>query len=352
MNRLPPLILRRLVLAPAVIVLCLGWIALAPVLGAAGALHAALFDRKARILRLLGFSLVYAFFEVVSILVLAGLWVAAGGVRIRSPRSQALHFRYMRWWLKRISRAAARFFGLRIHIEDPPEPQEGPVLVFSRHAGPGNSLMLVGTLMIGYRRLPRIVMLAKLQWDPLFDMIGHRLPNRFIQHDRSRRDRSLAAIAELASDAGPRTALVLFPEGRDFSHKLRLRAIAHLRSKGHEDAADRAEEMRRVLPPRPGGVAAAVEAAPEADVVFVAHTVLEDVGDFSQLWYRIPFERPVTARYWRIPAPEIPREPEEMTEWLYGWWERIDDWIQARIAPPPADSDPSSEPTDEGRSAT
>ena len=46
---------------------------------------------------------------------------------------------------------------------------------------------LIGTLIVGYRRRPRIVMLNKLQWEPLYDVMLNRVPNRFIKHDpRSR----------------------------------------------------------------------------------------------------------------------------------------------------------------------
>ena len=39
--------------------------------------------------------------------------------------------------------------------------------------------------------------------------------------------------------------------------------------------AVRAEAMTNVLAPRPGGVLAALDAAPDADVVLVAHTGLD-----------------------------------------------------------------------------
>ena len=39
--------------------------------------------------------------------------------------------------------------------------------------------------------------------------------------------------------------------------------------------ADRAEQMTHVLAPRPGGLLAALDAAPEADVLLVAHTGLD-----------------------------------------------------------------------------
>lgn len=334
MNLLPPRIVRRLLLAPAVLVICAGLLAILPAVLLPAALYGALFDRKLRALRVATFATVYLVFEILSIFALLGLWIASGfGFGMRSEPMQAAHVAYMRWWLKCMNAAASRLFRLRISIEDPPARRGGPVLVFSRHAGPGNSLMLVGTIMIAYRRIPRIVMLAKLQWDPFFDTIGNRLPNRFITHHPDDRDRSLRAIAELASGTPQDGAFVLFPEGRDFTAKLRTRAIDSLRRKGFNRYADKAEKLIRVLPPRHNGVLAAVNAAPEADVVFVAHTVLEDVGPVGELWRRIPFERPVTARYWRVPAAEVPREQDALIEWLYSWWARIDEWIDEKIDP-------------------
>ena len=74
----------------------------------------------------------------------------------------------------------------------------------------------------------------------------------------------------------------------------------------------------------------AIENAPEADVVFVAHSVLEEIGTFKELWRRIPLTEPIDAQYWRLPPSEVPRDNEpELIEWLYEWWERIDTWIDA-----------------------
>jgi hypothetical protein len=90
--------------------------------------------------------------------------------------------------------------------------------------------------------------------------------------------------------------------------------------------------MRYVLPPRHNGVLAAINSARDADVVLVAHSVLEDVGTLKELWGRIPFERAVTARYWRMASSEVPRDTDELIAWLYEWWERIDRWIADREA--------------------
>lgn len=334
MDRLPPRWARRLVLAPLALVLSLALLAASPVLLVVAAVADLLLPGNWRTVRLVAFGSAYVALEVVGLGAMFALWVASGfGLAIRSPALQAAHYGFMRWWLRALSRVARAFFHLRLHIEDRPEARPGPILVFSRHAGPGNSLLLVGTMMIGYRRRPRIVMLAKLQWEPLFDVMLNRLPNRFIRHDPKRRDHYVRAIGDLAADLGGRDAFVLFPEGKDFTPRVRERAIASLRRKGHQAAADRADHMTHVLPPRHGGVTAAIQSAGDADVVFVAHSVLEDVGNFRELWSRIPLSRPIFARYWRIPPTDVPHEREESIEWLLGWWERIDRWIADRTRP-------------------
>jgi 1-acyl-sn-glycerol-3-phosphate acyltransferase len=333
MDRLPPRIVRRLVIAPLVLVLCLVLLAVSPVVLLVATIVDLFLPGDRRTLRLLGFLMGYAALEVAGLVTMLGLWIASGfGVAMSGPRMQRRHYGFMRWWLRRINKIARAAFGLRVHIEDAPQPRPGPILVFCRHAGPGNSLLLIGTLIVGYGRFPRIVMLAKLQWEPLYDVMLNRLPNRFIRHDPTRRHLYVEAIEDLAGGLGPQDAFVLFPEGKNFTPGVRRRAIDYLRGKGLATAADRAEKMVHTLPPRHGGVMAAMRGAPDADVVLVAHSVLEDVGSFKELWGRIPFDRPVTARYWRMPQGEVPATEDELIGWLYDWWERIDAWIAARTA--------------------
>ncbi len=249
---------------PLVLAISLVLIALAPALLLAAAVTDLVLSRRRwQTTRVVAFAEAYLCVEVAGLLALFGLWIASGfGATIRSERMQRAHYGLLRRLLAATNGAVRRLFRMKIWIEDRPERRPGPILVFSRHAGPGNSLMLVGTLMIGYRRSPRIVMLAKLQWEPLFDTMLNRLPNRFIQHDPRNRQRYVDMIGELASGLGDDDAFVLFPEGHDFTYVKRLRAIAHLRKRGYHDAALKAERMERVLPPKHGGVMAAITAAP------------------------------------------------------------------------------------------
>jgi hypothetical protein len=318
------------VIAPFALALCLALVILSPAILAATAIADLFLPGSWRTTRLVGFVIAYVALEVVGIVWMFVLWIASGfGATMRGERMQNAHYAFMRTWLSSINTVAQKLFHLKVKIEDPPTPRLGPILVFSRHAGPGNSLLLVGTLLIGYRRRPRIVMLAKLQWEPLYDIMLNRLPNRFIRHDPKRRDLYIETIADLASGLGDSDAFVLFPEGKDFTPKVRVRAIDYLRSKGFGSHADRAELMTHVLPPRHNGVMAAMSACPEAEVVFVAHSVLEDIGTFKQLWSHIPFDHPIAARYWRVPQSEIPHERDECIACLFDWWERIDAWIKA-----------------------
>ena len=331
LDSLPPRIVRRLVIAPLVLVICLVLIAASPLLLLAAFIADLFLPGNWRTVRLVAFIECYLALEVIGLVAMFVLWVASGfGWRIRAPGMQGSLYGFMRWWLGTINLVAKKLFRMRVVIEDRPVPRAGPILVFCRHAGPGNSMLLIGTIMVGYKRHPRIVMLAKLQWEPLYDIMLNRLPNRFIQHDPKRRELYTNAITDLATGLGDADAFVLFPEGKDFTPRVRLRAIEYLRGKGLRAAADRAEKMQHVLPPRHGGVMAAMRGAPDADTVIVAHAVLEDVGTFKELWGRIPFTRPIVARYWRLRPDEVPREETELIEFLYGWWERIDEWIADR----------------------
>lgn len=346
MDRLPPPFIRRAVIGPLVFALCLVLIAISPLFLALAAIADLFLPGHWRTFRVVGFGAFYLVYEVIGLIAMFVLWVASGfGWRIRSERWREIQYRFMTLWLLGMYRGVGLLFGIRIRIEDRPEPQPGPLLVFCRHAGPGNSLMLVGTLMLAYGRRPRIVMLAKLQWDPLFDTMLNRLPNRFITHDKKSSARYVSAIGDLAKGMGDRDTFVLFPEGRDFTQRLRLRAIDYLKEKGFDRYAERAEQMTNVLPPRHRGPMAAITSAPEADVVFVAHELLEELGTFKGLWSRVPLEDSIEARYWRIPAAEVPRTEQEIIDWLYAWWETIDEWVDRHKDVPAASDGSEAEPS-------
>jgi len=186
---LPPPALRRLVLAPAVIVATLLTITGLPVLLLVAAAASAVLPGRWRPLRLLWMALLYLVLESVGLVMLFGLWVASGfGWRIRSPRFQHAHYAIVRWYLKVLFWECQRVLHVRVHVEGPPPTSyDGrPLLILSRHAGPGDSFLVVHAVVNWYGREPRIVLKDTLQWDPLIDVLLNRLPNRFIRPEPGR----------------------------------------------------------------------------------------------------------------------------------------------------------------------
>jgi 1-acyl-sn-glycerol-3-phosphate acyltransferase len=124
--------------------------------------------------------------------------------------------------------------------------------------------------------------------------------------------------------------LVLFPEGGNFTPERRHRAIGRLRRTGHRAEAARADQMEHMLPPRPGGALAAMRGNPGAEVVFGAHTGLGLAAFPRDVWRETPLGRTFASVVWLAPADERPTDPDALVQWLYGWWQRLDAWVEVQ----------------------
>jgi 1-acyl-sn-glycerol-3-phosphate acyltransferase len=262
--------------------------------------------------------------------------VSGFGGRLRTEPYQSRHYAVMRWFLDVVYDGAARTYGLRVEVDEPELTGEEltarltrPVIVLSRHAGPGDSFLLVHELLSVYQRRPRVVMKATLQLDPSVDIVGNRLPNVWIKSRQTGERIFTEQIARLARGLDRDGALVIFPEGGNWTPSRWRRGIRRLESKGRSDLAERARDMPNLLPPRPGGALAAVAACPDADVIFVAHAGLDNIVTLGDVWGRFPIDQVVRARWWRVPYDQVPRDAahEAQVQWLYSWWEQIDAWI-------------------------
>jgi len=331
--------LRRLVTVPAVLtVTVLLWVLLPLWLIAAAALSSALPGRW-RALRVLWIAILYATIDSLMLVVMFGYWLASGfGRYLRTPYWQGLHYDLVQGVLWVLFREASRVLRVDITTEGPtPDAHPGkPLLVCSRHAGPGDSFSLIHALMYWYDREPRVVLKDTLQWDPAIDVLLHRIPARFISPNPVEGEDLESQIKVLATDLDENDAFVIFPEGGNFTEKRRDRAIARLRRLGLERMARRAERMTNVLAPRPGGFLAALDAAPAADVVLVAHTGLDHLLTVGDVWREVPMDRQIVMRWWRVSRADIPPDREGRIDWLFAWWERIDGWIDENRTVPPA----------------
>src|SRR5260370_28877794 len=97
------------------------------------------------------------------------------------------------------------------------------------------------------------------------------------------------------------------PEGANWTPNRWRRGIRRLEHAGRRDLALPAAAMPNLLPPRPGGTLAAIEARPDADVIFVAHAGLDTITSVGDVWRRVPRDQVIRARWWRVASDRGPR---------------------------------------------
>ena len=328
---MPPAAVRRPLTVTAWLLMSVVALVLSPLLLVVAAIASALIRRPQPILLA---RLVIAYFarELGVLLACGLLWLVSGfGVAIRSRRLQLLHYRLLRWFVGGLARKGRAL----LEIDVSPELSDGaaealrsdrPLLFFSRHAGPGDTVLLVDLLASRYGRFPSVVFKDTLAIDPSVDLIGHRLPHAVL--DTSDPDDAEARIQEVSAKLGPRGVLLLFPEGANFTPKRRRRALRKLWRKGLRREATAGQAMSHVMPPHPSGAVAALRGNPRADVIFGAHTGLGLAAFPRELWRHTPIGATLTTRMWRVPASERPQDPDEQVRWLYDWWKRIDEWLK------------------------
>jgi 1-acyl-sn-glycerol-3-phosphate acyltransferase len=335
---MPPTAIRRPLTITTWLLVSSACLLLSPLLLAVGAAWAALARRPQPLL--LARLLVAYFYRELVVLVGCGLlWLGSGcGWRIHSAASRRRHFALLRWFVSGLSARARELLDIRLAPDTSSEAassmqRDGPLLFFSRHAGPGDTVLLVDLLMTTYDRMPSVVFKDALTLDPSIDLLGHRLPHAAL--NTADPDDCARRIEEVSAKLGERGVLVLFPEGGNLTADRRRASIRKLWRKGRRREAVAGEQMEHVLPPHPTGALAALAGNPECDVIFGAHTGLGLAAFPRELWNDTPFGRTLTTRMWRVAAGERPRDPDEQVRWLYDWWRRLDDWLDRQGEPAP-----------------
>lgn len=334
---LPPPWVRRPVTVTIWVTVSIACLALSPLLLLAGMLAAKLTGRSQPAI-LAHLMIAYFARELAVMLACGGLWVASGaGALIDTERFQLLHWRVLRWFVQGLADAVRSMLRVDVHEEPSPEATQAlrgsqPLIVLSRHAGPGDTIFMIDQLVSRFGRRPSIVFKQTLTVDPSVDLIAHRLPHVVL--DPADPEECEARIEIVSSNLGEGGVLLLFPEGGNFTPERRRRAIRSLRRRGERRAAIKARGMSHVLPPRPAGAQAAIRGNPHASVVFAAHTGLGLATYPLDLWRETPIGRTLYTRMWLVPRAEIPTDPEEQVSWLNDWWARIDRWIDEHRTEP------------------
>ncbi|PRZ06500.1 acyltransferase-like protein [Isoptericola sp. CG 20/1183] len=333
----PPRWVRRLVVAPLVVVLALVMVPTTLMLAlVVGAALTWVLPGRLRTLRLLWMIAFYVVWDALALLAMLGLWIASGcGLLAGRPWYRRAHVRLARGMLALFFWQVRWTLRLRIVVDAAPgvEIPDAPLVVVSRHAGPGDSFILIDRLLGLTGRAPAVVLKDTLQWDPAIDVLLHRLPSAFVTPSSRRREGQAGAretVERIAAGLTSDEALVLFPEGGNITARRRTGRIAALRERGHEELARQAEAMGNVMAPHAGGFQAALDGAPDAAVLVVAHTGLERLVTVGDIWRELPMDKSIVLGGWLHPASGVPRDDVAREAWLFEQWRVVDAWIGER----------------------
>ncbi|MBL8921742.1 MAG: 1-acyl-sn-glycerol-3-phosphate acyltransferase [Myxococcaceae bacterium] len=278
-------------------------------------------------LRLVAFLTSLLFTETVGLAQLFVVWVRCLGRRDALERTT--------WPVQRRFVAMHLFFArtiyrLRFELDGDELARTGPLLVLIRHASIVDTLIPGAFLANRHRLELRYVLKKELLVDPCLDIAGHWLPNHFVSRDGVDSTKEIEAVRALKRDLAPNQGVLLYPEGTRFSPTKRQRTLERL--KDDPAALERAGRLAHLLPIRPGGALALLDAAPACDVLFVGHAGLEGFSSFRDIWSGQLVGRTISVRFWREPAASIPATTAERIAWLQQHWERLDTWL-ANTAP-------------------
>jgi 1-acyl-sn-glycerol-3-phosphate acyltransferase len=165
------------------------------------------------------------------------------------------------------------------------------------------------------------VLKAVLRYEPVLDIAGRRNCLCFLD----RGERARRQIHDAAASLRGGQALLLFPEGANFTWPRWHAAIAELRKTGRLRAAGNALRRGYTLPPRAGGAIAAVSGAPSANVLVLTHNGFCPDGR-ARPWWQLPIHRQLLVHTTLVPAAQLP-EPDELSPWLERTWTNVDAWV-------------------------
>lgn len=284
-------------------------------------------DRRLRLVRVMMLALVFMWEDIGLVVGCWWLWVRA--LFLGRATWVEDHERLVVSALDHAMAAARRWVGFHVDLDGELDwGDDGEALVvLSRHAGPADSFALAWLLTTRAQRIPRVVLSDLLHWDPGTSIILRRLSSYFVpSHSGAGDDRS-RGVAELAASLGPRDALLIFPEGRNWTPHRQEAFVRSLREAGEHARADEAEQWRYVLPPRPKGVVTILQTQPRCDVMVAAHTGLELIGSPLEVWRSIPFENRLLVRAETWERSDIPDDTAGIEQWLDARWGEVDAWV-------------------------
>jgi 1-acyl-sn-glycerol-3-phosphate acyltransferase len=220
------------------------------------------------------FGLMWAWLEVWGVASAATLWLMGRGSDSRA------NYRLQARWTRGVVAALRLTVGLSIEVEGAPARGDGPFVALCRHASLADSVMSAWVFVTHSALRPRYVLKRELELDPCLDIVGHRLPNYFVDRTSANVAGELEGIATMAGGLSVGDIAVIFPEGTRANPAKRARMLESLAGRSPA-RAERLAGLRHLLPPKPAGAAALLQAVPHARVLTMWHSGFDGMDTFG-----------------------------------------------------------------------
>jgi len=275
--------------------------------------------------RLLGFALLWTWLELAGVGASVVLWC------LGKSRNQRANYALQRWWAARLIGALRVTCGFVIDVHGVELLGDGPLVVLGRHASLGDALVSAWALGSLAERTPRYVLKKELSFDPCLDIVGRRLPNYFVDRSSARVSRELEGIATLSADLRGRDVAVIFPEGTRSNDRKRVSSLDRLRQRDPA-RAERLANLQHLLPPKPAGAQALIEAAPDASVALMWHIGFDGLDTFGRIRHRLAAGRVRAQVVFEMHGRATVPGGDEFVEWLDLRWMELDRSVAAAFS--------------------
>ena len=317
---------RRPVMAIAVLLMALGLTVTSPVWVFGTVIVDAVRGRwRFPLSRFIAFGALWAWLEVCGIAVAVFLFATGRG------RNVTAHYALQTWWTRSIIQALGFTVGLQIVVEGADTVGPGPFVALCRHASLADSIMSAWVVATHSSLRPRYVLKKELKIDPCLDILGHRLPNYFVDRESSNVAGELQGIEEMARGLTVGDVAVIFPEGSRASDKKRVRSLERLRTRTPE-RAERLQSLQFLIAPKPAGASALLNAVPEANVLTMWHSGFDGLDTFSGVLRHLGRQKArVVVHVDEFLRKDVP-SGDDFVKWLDDQWVRMDQAVAAQVA--------------------
>ena len=242
-----------------------------------------------------------------------------------------VNYAMQRVFAKVVSLSAESCFSVKFLVEGDLrhlELGDSSSLVLVRHSSSADIHIVFSKYFLPSGKFPRSVFKIELLLDPVFDLIGKRLPNAYIDRKgmlgNQYADQIISVMGELSKDIKlGKESLLIYPEGSRFTPE----RLDYIKKKALEESlegVDKIQQFEHVLPPRKKGILTLLSHNPGLDLLFVAHAGLEDARTLDALVGGAITHKTIRVHFKRIAFSDLPQNTEDHWDFILHHWLELD----------------------------